>query len=579
MARLLDLDNLACQDDRQAGGKAAALARARAAGLPALSGIVLPVAEASDAFRAGAEALESGGSGAARLALMDAPLDDELLAELAERGAAQSAQIVVRSSSPLEADGAWSGAFTSYTDATPDDLPVLVRGCWSSAFNLDVVERWQTAGLAAGQLTMAVLIQPALALDAGGLATIDAAGSVTVVGMRGQPDALMAGWAPGHRAVVDSEGTVSLDAGEDLNEALASRIAELNRTVLEHLHASSIEWGLAGGKLYLLQAQGGAPTEPSGRNVVVDATYESPEARRVASHIVSCQGPLGDALVLPWALAQPQPKTADPSADRAPISDPAQAFAHIRSLASDLIARTWRQPAPEAAAAASGLLRDLSGASPARGFDRLNELRPIDRDAGAEVFARITELGAALAIDDKIPHPRSIWAFTPAELDRLLSGETVEPTITPAANRWRWLLHATTVIQGQSAMGSAASPGQGAGQACVLRTEADAATFRPGDVIVTRFPVNWIAPLLWTAAGLVTTGGSPAAHLVEVARWLKVPAVVHCSLPNGALLTAPGPARLETQGPVGAVAPSAPSDPQTLVAVDGDRGTVAWLTP
>ena len=575
MARLLDLDDPACQDDRQAGGKAASLARARAAGLPALGGVVLPVAEASDAFLAGAAGLDTGGSGAARLALMEAPLDDALLAELAASGAAQGAQIVVRSSSPLEAEGAWSGAFTSYTDATPDDLPVLVRGCWSSAFNLDVLERWQAAGLAAGQLAMAVLIQPALTLDAGGMASIDATGAVTVVGMRGQPDALMAGWAPGQRAVVDADEAVSLDAGDDLDEALAARVATLSRNVLERLQASSIEWGLAGGELYLLQAQGGPPTDAAGPDAVIDAAYRAPQAHRVAAHVLACQGPLGDALVLPWALALPGPLPGTATSLTA-SPDPPEALGQIRALASDLIARTWRQPAAEAASAAAGLLRDLSGTTPERGFDRLDKLRPIGREAGAELVGDIEVLGQALVQRGAIPHARSIWAFTATQLERLVGGEAVEPTITPAADRWRWLLHATAVAQGESATGTAASPGQGAGRLRLLRTEADAAAFRPGEVIVAPYPVNWIGPLLWAAAGLVTAGGSPAAHLIEVARWLKVPAVVHCALPDGALA---GWALADGAETGGAETGGAGPDTPTIVAVDGDRGAVSWLSP
>ena len=125
---------------------------------PPWAGSCCPCPEASGPFAAAAASLAAGGSGAARLALIEAPLDDELVAALRSAGTSQGPRIVVRSSSPLEAEGAWSGAFTSYTDATPEDLPTLVRGCWASAFNLDVLERWQAAGLDAGQLAMAVLI-------------------------------------------------------------------------------------------------------------------------------------------------------------------------------------------------------------------------------------------------------------------------------------------------------------------------------------------------------------------------------------------------------------------------------------
>lgn len=66
-------------------------------------------------------------------------------------------------------------------------------------------------------------------------------------------------------------------------------------------------------------------------------------------------------------------------------------------------------------------------------------------------------------------------------------------------------------------------------------------------------PLPHLAPLLWGASALVTFGGSGAAHLVEVARSLTVPAVVGCAAEH--LLAAP--------------------DAGTLAAVDGDRGAVA----
>ncbi|MGH2791337.1 MAG: PEP-utilizing enzyme, partial [Actinomycetota bacterium] len=79
---------------------------------------------------------------------------------------------------------------------------------------------------------------------------------------------------------------------------------------------------------------------------------------------------------------------------------------------------------------------------------------------------------------------------------------------------------------------------------------------RPRDVLVTQRPLNRFAPLLWQAAALVTAGGGPAAHLLEVARSIGVPAVTGCRL--DAL----------SDGVADGVA-------DHLVAVDGDRGTVS----
>ncbi|MFC0082036.1 PEP-utilizing enzyme, partial [Aciditerrimonas ferrireducens] len=74
----------------------------------------------------------------------------------------------------------------------------------------------------------------------------------------------------------------------------------------------------------------------------------------------------------------------------------------------------------------------------------------------------------------------------------------------------------------------------------------------PGAVVVVRRPAPQLAPALWVAAGLVAERGSGAAHLVEVARSLRVPAVV-------------------------GVGPSPLPDEGGLALVDGDKGEVHWL--
>ena len=551
MPRLLDLDAPAARDERRAGGKAAALSRARGAGLPALPGAVVPVGEAAAAFEAAAAALSGGGSGAARLALMDAPLDAPLLAELADRGAALGPRLVARSSSPLEAEGTWAGAFTSYTDAGPDDLPVVVRGCWASAFNRDVLERWQAAGLQASQLAMAVLIQPALALDAGGLATVDAEGNVTVVGVAGAPDALMAGWARGERMLVRPDGAAESGDDGSLNTALAGRVAALSRDVLERLGLASIEWGRCDGALHLLQAQRGVGTAAPGDSAAtIDEAYASPAARRVAAHVLAAHGPLGDAMVLPWSLALPSPRALP---ETTPTSDPPAALERVRAMASDLIARTWRRPAPEGARAAAALLQELSGPAPARALRRLDDLRPLGAAAGDDLLAEFAALAGGLAAGGLLPHTAALWRLTPDGLEAMVArGAVPNASEGPSVDRWRWFLHATARAQGEGTAGTPAAGGRGAGRLCRLAAETDATRFRDGDVIAARYPLNWMAPLLWRAGGLVTSDGSPAAHLIEVARWLKVPAVVHCALPDTALRDA-------------------------LVAVDGDAGAVSVL--
>jgi phosphoenolpyruvate-protein kinase (PTS system EI component) len=65
-------------------------------------------------------------------------------------------------------------------------------------------------------------------------------------------------------------------------------------------------------------------------------------------------------------------------------------------------------------------------------------------------------------------------------------------------------------------------------------------------------PLAWFAPLLWTAAAIVTRRGGTGAHLFDVARSLGVAAVCGCDLGQ----------------------PDEIGD--ALIAVDGTSGSV-WL--
>jgi phosphoenolpyruvate synthase/pyruvate phosphate dikinase len=79
----------------------------------------------------------------------------------------------------------------------------------------------------------------------------------------------------------------------------------------------------------------------------------------------------------------------------------------------------------------------------------------------------------------------------------------------------------------------------------------------PRMVLVAPNPIPQLAPLLWAASALVTTGGSAAAHIDEVARSLRVPAVLGCD--HEQLFSF-----LDDQ-----------SGLSRLIAVDGDIGRVA----
>jgi phosphohistidine swiveling domain-containing protein len=189
------------------GAKAARLARAGAAGLAVLPGWVVPVAEGRPALGAGAAAVRQGRPAAARRAVLGHRLDERLAAELRETVAGLGGRVIVRSSSPLEADPRWSGAFSSVAEVGPDDVSAAIRSCWASAFAVDPLNRLEACCLPPEALELGVLLQPEILPVAGGVARVTGAGDVgagevTIEGVLGHPGPLLSGWAEGASACV-----------------------------------------------------------------------------------------------------------------------------------------------------------------------------------------------------------------------------------------------------------------------------------------------------------------------------------------------------------------------------------------
>src|SRR5206468_3571404 len=199
----LDGGDGAGKDDGAAGlvgAKAARLARAAGAGLPVLPGWAVPVAEGRPALSAGAAAVRRGRPAAARRAVLGYRLVGALAAQLREAVAGLGGRVIVRSSSPLESDPRWSGAFSSVAEVGPDDAVTAVRSCWASAFAVDPLGRLDACGLPAEALELGVLIQPEIRPEAGGVTRVTPAADgesaeVTVEGVSGHPGALLSGWA------------------------------------------------------------------------------------------------------------------------------------------------------------------------------------------------------------------------------------------------------------------------------------------------------------------------------------------------------------------------------------------------
>jgi pyruvate,water dikinase len=228
----------------RAGFKAARLASALRAGLPVLPGFVAPVAEARRSLRAAASAVRAHGIAAGRTEVLRQPIDSALAAELREAVDALGGRVIVRSSSTLEEDGRWAGAFSSVTGVGRDDVAAAARSCWASAFAVDPLRRLEGCGLEPESLELAVLVQPEIVPAAGGVARTTADG-VTVEGVRGHPGALLSGWAEGVR-----DGALAELAGS----GTVADVVDLARRVHAELGDDVIEWAGCAGKVWLLQS-------------------------------------------------------------------------------------------------------------------------------------------------------------------------------------------------------------------------------------------------------------------------------------------------------------------------------------
>ncbi|NNC92357.1 MAG: hypothetical protein HKN80_07660 [Acidimicrobiia bacterium] len=153
--------------------------------------------------------------------------------------------------------------------------------------------------------------------------------------------------------------------------------------------------------------------------------------------------------------------------------------------------------------------------------------------------------------------------MSPAKLAQLLRYEVERRSADGRSGitKWEPVLYEIVSSRGERAEGTPASPGWGAGQVRLVRDAADAEQVEPRQIIAAVFPLTNLAPLLWDAAGLVTIGGSPGAHLFEVAAWLGLPAVCGVDL----------------EAATGMSLEELRASDSLIGAVDGDAGEVSVL--
>lgn len=507
-------------------------------------------------MRLGADTMEERGSGGARLAITQYRLPAELAAETTESAKVLGDPVVVRSSSILEGGGEWSGAFTSYLDLHPSEVPVGVVGCWASAFTVHTLERYEAADIEPGSVPMAVLIQPALDPDFGGVARLSG-DEVTVVAVAGSPAPLVQGWEPGAHARVSPAGVVQGGEAADLmGEDRIAAVAEWLRTAHREIGANSCEWAVTGDDVHLLQLT--RSEERPAVAVDVDPAFSSEQAKSLARLVRRHPGPLGEELVLPWAVAAPGLAMDDvPPAD----VDPAAALEEAITESQRLIAEVWNAPKAQSVDQAGAALRDLRSGDPTAAIALFAGLRHPDPERAREVLALLARVRRALVDAGAVSRPELGWHVTSRDARTVLrSGRASELRVRIGFDRWEPFDASVVVAGGHSTEGTPAAPGIAAGRMYFVSDPYDTAGFRPRDVVVGSHPLPNLAALLWDASALVTLGGGPGAHLFESARALAIPAV--CGIHLEEILDGPTAER---------------SGAFTL-AVDGHSGRV-WATP
>lgn len=458
-------------------------------------------------------------------------MDAALSASIRECVAALGDSLVVRSSSVLEAEGRWAGAFTSYVGVNRDHVETAVRGCWASVYSRDVLERCEREGIEPATLRLAVLIQPAIAFDAGGAARVERDGSVHVTATSGSPADLMTGWVAGEEIVVDAAGSVPATGTRVVGAEGLIAVASLARQVRQLLDDDLIEWGWtpALGALLLQSKRLNVPSEIVRAPIAPAAARDSDEAvaaLRLARLVRLFPGWLGEEAVLPWAFLLADALPEDGSTAARSTDDAREA---LRELGRELAAQAWGVSTDEALRAGLHAIESVrTGTASEKLLERIRRGVRLER----RLIARAMALYAA------------------AE-----RGDASQKT-APARDRWEPFLFSTVRRYGEERPGTAVVEGIGAGRARYVDEPAAAPSQRDRSVLIVPQPLAAFAPLLWNASGLVTISGGAGAHLMEIASSLAVPTVMRCRLDD---VVAQGADRF-------------------LLAVDGNEGCVSILS-
>jgi hypothetical protein len=536
---LTGLDDPGALDPQLVGAKAARLALARQAGISALYGVVIEVAISLPFLAEAARVAAQHGPAAGQLAMMDRELPAGLADAVCE--AVGSERLVVRSSSPVEESGEWSGAFASYADVGPGELETAVLGCWSSMLGRDALARFEQVGRHPAATGMAVLVQRAITPSPGGVVRIHHGAVRISVAGSGQLAGMLQGQVSGQWAEMLRRGSANGPAVETYGLSLLERVADLARACHERTGANQLEWAIAGDSCYLLQAHRRAEPRSARRHGSCSAPLTGNRIVEVARVVARFGGASGDELVLPWCFAPGGGASRDegaPGVSGLPSHSAGRTgAAQLRYAARALTAQAWRTGADEAAWLARSALARLRDRLDPDAVAELYALSSIDAAQGSRVVATAERAGAFAVAAAQLFDATDVWRLSPSLLDQLLAApfDQANPrrASPPTASTWEPFLAEVARANGQVTGAEPASAGLGAGRLLVLGTPQRLAGIRERWVLYVAEPLPAYAALLWGAAGLVSATGSASAHLFDVARTLGVPAVAGADLSAG----------------------------------------------